>query len=396
MRPGLLFGHNRRRVLLGGMGLLLLVLLTLAAFLPYRQTGGWDARINLWGPAHLLLHRQSPYRTDLLVAVDPLFGQVNAVWLPPLIGLFLPVGWMDSDRLVNLWLALNLLLLPTLIGLTWEKAPPSLPRGGLIALVLLLFPPLLTNLVIGQSSLVALGLFLVATRLLAGRRFSWAGLALVPTLSKPQLAVLVLPGLALAAFRQGKKALRSFLLALLVGTAATTLPFWLLYPAWLPDLWRAIRENPDWFQPTLYTNLHLLLGPAGWALAGLLGLGLFALNLRLWWRYSPEEVLPWSLALTTVASPYIWTWDMVLLLPLMLRCLYRQAGVAARAVWAGGMALCFGLAVWIRFNVLTLEDERHHLYAWIPWLIALLVLLSQAVEARGGRRRALLRPGDGL
>jgi hypothetical protein len=362
---------------------LVVVVVLLLVLIPHQQFGGWDLRVNLWGPAYHLVQGKSPYRTTSLSSIDPLFAQVNPVWLPPVIGVFFPIGWLDAYLASDLWLLGNALLVLFLVGRMRGREPVSRSTFMLIPLYLVLFLPLLTHLVLGQLSLLAVLLLLVGTRLLTERRYIWAGLAVVLVLSKPQLAVLALPGMWAAALRGGgKRAGYLFPVAVLLGTAVTTIPLWIGYPAWVPDCVRVILENPDWFQPTLYTVIGQAWGKGWMILPALLSFALFVLNLWLWWRDPPEEVLPWSLALTTIASPYIWTWDFVLLLPLMLRCWYRQRSWTARAIWGAGLSLCFGLMTWIRMGLLETGDRRHHVYAWVPWLILGLALITQRVQGR--------------
>ncbi len=403
MNPGSREPHTQRKagpqrpILLIGLGMAVtLVALLLLGLAPGGHEGGWDFRVNLWGPSYLLVHGQSPYDTQHLIPIEPVFEHVNAIWLPPAIGTLFPLGWLEAYRASDLWFLGNTWLILFLVAWMREKEPAPRAVWVVLPVYLLLFLPLLTHLILGQFSLLTVFLLLVAARLVRQRHYTWAGLAVVLTLTKPQLVVLALPGLWLAVLRRGgaRGALR-FTAAAVLGTAVTTIPLWIAYPGWLPDLVQVVLGNPSWFQPTLYTNLELLWGQIGWFAPIPLSLGLFALNLWLWWKYPPEEVMPWSLALTTVASPYVWTWDFVLLVPLILRSLFRQRSWSARAIWGIGLAVCCGLMSWIRLVVLSLEDQRHHLYVWVPWLILLLVLGSHAAESHrsGASRPALLRAG---
>lgn len=375
--------HRKWLLRLTGGALFVVVVAVVLLLLPGRQFGGWDFRVNLWGPAYLLVHGGSPYRTRGLGAVDPLFEKVNAIWLPPAIGVLFPLGCLDAYRASNLWLLANILLVLLIIEWVREKKPIPRPLLIVTPVLLILFPPLLSHLILGQFSLLIVLLLLLAARLLEQHRFIWAGLAVVLVLTKPQLGVLALPGLWVASFRLGgKRTGWAFAGAASLGTAVSTIPLWIASPYWVADLLQALRGNPFWYQPTLFTNLQLLWGRAGWILPGLLAVGVLLLNLWLWWRYPPEEVIPWSMALTTIASPYIWTWDFVLFLPLVLRSLFRQRTWQARAIWIGGLLLCSGLASWIRLAFLAVDDQRHHVYAWIPWLLLLITFAAHAAESR--------------
>lgn len=368
-------GRNRLRlalvVLLGAAGAVGL-LLTLDYF-------AGDLADNLWGPAYYLVRGWSPYRSqEMLRANAPL-------WFPPAIGLFFPLGWLDRRTAANLWL-LGCLGLVGLLLHRYRAANTPLAWAAVLAM---LFPPLLIHLWLGQYSLLVAALSVAAAGLVARGRYALAGLALAPALGKPQLLLLALPGLWLAAWRGGKwRGGALFPAAVLGGALLLTVPLWIAYPGWFPDFWQAQQGNPSWLQPTLYTLLGMVGGPAGRLLAGAVSLGLFGLNLGLWWRRPPEEALPWSLALTTVASPYLWTWDMVLLLPLVLRSGQRQAGRPARLLWGCGYLLCWGLLLGI--HLLTGEqNDRWHF--WVPWLFIGLALLS---PSRPRAETATPRPGS--
>jgi hypothetical protein len=302
------------------------------------------------------------------------------VWFPSAVGLLFPLGWLDLRLAANLWFLGNVALVILLLGEYREGS--SFPLAA--TLLALLFPPLLIHFWLGQYTLLAAALLVLAARLVADQRFLLAGLVVAPALAKPQLAVLALPGLWLAAWRGGRqRGLLLFPAAVLVGTAALTVPLWIAHPNWFPDFLRTLQANPSWLQPTLFTVLRGLLGPAGTWLAGLVALGALAVNLWLWWKYPAQEVVPWSLALTTLATPYLWTWDVVLMLPLLIRSVQRQRALAARALWGGGVAVLWGALLTIRL----LTDESDHRHWWVPWFLFLLVgigyLLQRRASARG-------------
>jgi len=237
-----------------------------------------------------------------------------------------------------------------------------------------------------QYTLLAVLLLLLAAHLVAAGRFAWAGLLLAPVLAKPQLAPLVLPGLWLASWRRGGwRGALALPGAAALGGALLTLPLWIGYPNWIPDFLEGFRRNPPWQQPTLFGLFQIWWGPgwAAWLVPGLLALGLLGLNMWLWHRYPPREVLPWSLALTTLASPYIWTWDFVLFLPLLYRCLMRQRSRPAKVLWAVGLLLCWGLTMGLIVWVTPVEGEiSYHGHFWMPWLFLALVGGGQALEGR--------------
>lgn len=326
---------------------------------------------NLWGPAYHLVHGQSPYWRDPLLQENP------PLWLPPAIGLFFPLGWLDFRLAANLWFLVNLAALLAIVLWCRRQEGSALPWQA--ASLVLFFPALSVHFLLGQYGLLSTWLLLLAAGLLGRGRPFLAGLILTPALAKPQLALLAVPALWVAAVRRWKARGAVLLPAgALLGSGLLTLPLWLAYPTWTADFLLALHQNPEWFQPTLFGVLPLWLGPAGWVLAGAVALAALALGLWLSWTYPPEESLPWSLGLTTVASPYLWTWDMVLLLPLSLRAVARQRCRLARWLWTLGPIVCWGLILGQRM----LTDGSDHWHFWVPWFFLGLILAGQALAAR--------------
>ncbi len=370
--------------------LLLLLLAGVVVLLVKLNYFAGDFLVNLWGPSHLLLNGESPYRVEIIFP-----GKNAAVWFPQAIGLFFPLGWLDARLAANLWLVGNMVILIVLMG--WYRRERSTGVPLLAAALLLLSPPLLMQMLLGQFDLLVIVLFLLAARLVDQERYLLAGALVAVTLSKPQLAVLVVLGLALAGLRRGKgKGLLLLGGAVVLVSALLTVPLWIGYPGWTADFIRAQLHNPSWLQPTLYT-LAEALGGEPWRIApAVLGLGIFGVNLWLWWRYPAEEAVPWSLALTTLASPYIWTWDFTLLLPLILVTVYRQRSRLAGLAWTVGWMVCWGLVGWIYTMTRGAEGiASTQWHFWIPWLALLLIFGTHAIEFRAVGRQPLLRGGPG-
>ena len=72
-------------------------------YLSTLQLIGGDLYNNLWGPARLLVHGQSPYDTGALLQ-PPGVSWLPAVWLPMATGLLFPLGWLTVYQASQLWL----------------------------------------------------------------------------------------------------------------------------------------------------------------------------------------------------------------------------------------------------------------------------------------------------
>lgn len=371
-------------------------------FVARYQFVSWDFRNNLWGPIYLLVRGQNPYD------IRQLCLGCNAIWLPTTLGLFFPLGWLGQYPAANLWLLANLVALAVIVWLAAGERRPA-PRWFAAVLALAFLSPItISHLLVGQFTLVSMLATLVATsapgplpgpsssertRLKEdasplsigdfprGRGWGWgsvfAGFLLALVMAKPQLEILVLPGLFSHFWRSGGwRRSVAFLAGWAATLAALTIPLWVAYPDWPRAFAQAVRRNPAWIQPTLFWVLRDWLGGWGVCLWAAAAVGIFGLNLHLWRTQPPEEAVCWSLALTALITPYLWSYDFVLLIPLLARAAFRWRSVGRRAALALSWLIPGGIMLWIRFNT----DNSDHRYWWVPWVIMGVVWLGEWVN----------------
>jgi len=337
-------------ILAAGVGVVL--------FTRHAPISSWDLRNNLWGPGHLLLHGQSPYRIDLL------FDHSNAVWFPMAIGLLFPLGWLNEGQAASLWLLANLGML---IAIVWMSSGVSRPRPVLLGLCVAgatLFPATVSHFTLGQFTIMTVLLLLCGARLVGKRPSFLAGLLIALALTKPQLAVLVLPGMTLGYWRASQfKAAARFLGLVFLWTVLLTIPLWVAHPRWFADFVVALSNNPIWAQPASLDRLQSALGVLGVVIWGILALVALGLTLWLWATRSPQIAVIWSLALTTLVSPYVWSWDFVMLIPLAVYSFFHLAPARARGLMALGYVGISGVMIYIRLHT----DNSDYRYWWVPW-----------------------------
>jgi hypothetical protein len=342
----------------------------------------WDFRNNLWGPAYLLVNGQSPYR------VDTLFELGIAVWMPAAIGLFFPLGWLPYQQAVNLWFVLNILWFLLLI---WICAETHRPPALLLAMVLLLnflFPPLVTHIWLGQISILIGLVFLIAAYREEESPVLLTAFLLAVGLSKPQLAILVLPGfLAYTWKNRGLRRAVQLLLGLAAWVVVLTMPLFLAFPDWLPDFLWAMRQNPSWAQPSSLYLLRTTLPGYGTILWFLLLLLVLAFNHRLWTVLPVRDAVLWSLALTLLVTPYVWTWDFVFILPLFMAALFRERSRASLLVLLGGYMSCEVVVSVMRVR----GDVAEPRLWWVPGFLMGVLVAGQWVESRS--KDMFPRPG---
>jgi hypothetical protein len=90
---------------------------------------------------------------------------------------------------------------------------------------------------------------------------------------------------------------------------------------------------------------------------------------RLWLTRDVEEAIVWSLALTPLVTPYVWSWDFVMVLPLFAVTAMRSRNKLQLAILVFGYLVCWLIAWRI------LESNPNNVrYWWIPWYMILLAL----------------------
>lgn len=325
----------------------------------------WDFRNNLWGPAYLLTHRQSPYRVDLL------FDLGNAVWMPMAIGLFFPLGFLPFQQAGNLWFVFNLAWFLLILWICSGSRRPSMFLFAISILLSFLFPPLVTHLWSGQISILITFIFLViATWNDEMPTFLLAALMALG-LSKPQLAILVFPGfLVYMIMHEGVQKTVQFLAYLTASILILTVPLFLAYPNWFPDFILAFQQNPSWAHPSSLYFLRNAAPEIGTTIWIALALMIFALNIWLWTILPSRSAIYWSLALTPLITPYIWTWDFILILPLFFFSLFQAKKKMSLSILLGGYLICWGLIMNMKLH----GEVNETFFWWVPWLLIGVIL----------------------
>jgi hypothetical protein len=186
--------------------------------------------------------------------------------------------------------------------------------------------------------------------------------------------VLPLIGLLVALYRVDKlKGLLRLGLGIAFWVLIFTLPLWIGYPEWIDGMREAFTRNNIWYHPSLFTMATITFGTLGLILWGIIALAMTGLNVYLWLRLPPLQAMIWSLALNLLVTPYVWTWDFVLLLPLLVYVFFQVLSNAARFLIFAGY-----IAVWVlMWHIQQTTNNSDALYWWFPWLtVAYIVAAS--------------------
>lgn len=334
----------------------------------------WDFRNNLWAPAYLLVHKKSAYN------IQPLFSDSNAIWFPQIVGVFFFLGFLPQYPASTFWLIFNVALL---LGLIWylirkfdQKIKPL--HLGILTACMFLFPPTIRHFVLGQADILLMMAFIGTVYAIEKRSLVLGGFLLAIALVKPQHGIVVLPVIFIYLLFMKKvpqEAARLFFTTCFF-IILQTIPLWWSDPAWVRDFVSNLQRNPIWAQPGIFILLQNFFGKSGVILWFILYLMILGINLRIWSKNKPEKAILWSLASTSIISPYLWSWDFVLLLPLLADTVLCLSGISGKLTLFIFYALCFYGTV-LALQGGTASDE---VLWWLPFLLMTGIVLSIVME----------------
>jgi hypothetical protein len=263
----------------------------------------------------------------------------------------------------------------------------SLPLTIIVLIAFFLFPATVAHLRLGQFTLIATWLWLQIISFECPVANPKISLLIALSLSKPQLNILVLPGLCVAYIhRYGLKQTAHLLGWLTFWIILSTLPFFIAHPLWLQDFMAAQRSNPStWLQPSLFLLLRLHFGTLGGVISAFIASMIIGLTVWLWLRQSNYTAMLWSLALTPLITPYVWSWDFVMIAPLWINTVFRLTtlkrqlflGVAYLGCWVGMMSIELS------------HDVSNHRYWWVSWYLMLVITGLHFVEKKASLNKNL-------
>jgi len=322
---------NYQLIVLIAIFLLIFAWLTLSV-----QYCGWDYHNSLWGPVNMLVHGSTPY------SLNPPYGPFPAVWMPHTLGALFWFGLFPCTVSSSLWLLLEMFGFVWMIWLFNDYKSPAIWVFVVCLLALFLFPSLWVHIVLGQFSMLFAILMLVVVYVPGAKR--WIPVLLALGLTKPQLGLLVYPGLVVHTWRhQGFRQAVWLMLSTAICVAVMTIPLFVFYPTWLDGFVLVTIDNFDthWGLPTLFVQLPMLLGKSGYLIWGAVFLATMGLSLWIWYSKDKKEAVLLSLALTPLATTYASSWDFMLLLPAFYWLVLNIKVKAARAILLTGAGLVY-------------------------------------------------------
>lgn len=362
---------NRLISIISGLAALVLVIY----FSISAQFVSWDFSNNLWAPAYLITHGESAYNINLI------FADSNSIWFPQIIGLFFFLGFLPQHLATNVWLILNIALLLALILYFLRQSSNNQKTPlyfGILALSVFLFPPTIRHLILGQVDILLIAALIAGVYSIEKKQLMLGGFLFALALVKPQHCIVVLPSVfiyLLFARRAWQDILKLFL-ATLFFVIFQTLPLWFGSLNWFVDFLLNLHRNPGWIQPNIFSMLYNRFGAIGFAFWMVIYVTIIVINFRIWLKNKPEKGVLWGLASTAIISPYLWSWDFVLLLPLFVDTAIRLENLPSKIILAAFYAICFFGSI---FSLQGGAASDEVLW-WLPFVLIIGIVSSISVD----------------
>jgi hypothetical protein len=321
---------------------------------------------ELWGPAYMLVHGQSPYNTSSLNPVLP------AAWFPMAIGLFFPFGWLSETLALQVWFVFTVLEICLIVYFS-QGEKHNLYSTVAVAVFCFFFPVTLNHINLGQFSITITLCWVLAAYFLRRDKHWIAAFFIALAMSKPHLGFLAMLGLSYHYYlRGGFRTMLSFWARILAMCLILCIPLFVAYPNWIPDAIISMRANPPWLYPSLYIVFERSFGAWGHILWGFTTLVVISANFWLWKKLRLNNAIYWSLALILLVTPYVGSWDFVVLFPLLILTYGNVNWQCKVFLWVIYCTAWFGMA-----RVQMLEKSHNYYFWWVPvWLVSAIVLAT--------------------
>lgn len=336
--------------------------------------------VEYWAAARLFLNGGNPYSPEELLQIERgagwSAGEALVMWNPPwTLPFLLPLGYLSFSTAQAFWLLLQICAL-LIAGHIWAQICGSERQSTRLCwIITFTFVPSVFVLVIGQiTPLAALG-GAYFVRSAQKQKYWLASGALLLLMIKPHLLYLFWLMLVIWIIDGQRWALAKN--ALILGAAAALLP--LSLDAQIYSKYLALYADPnairplEWPAPTLRNALRILLAVDSTILqfAPTAAASIWALwhwhRHKNHWRW--DEQFPLLAAVSVAAGFFVWTYDLVVLLPALCQAAVwiSRSSVPWHRFWTVRIYLGINLLhAFLRFRLS--ED------LWYVWLAPALLI----------------------
>ena len=366
--------------------LILVILLLIGLLVLVREAD--HLRINdfveYWSAARITMNGGNPYSPDELLSMENQGGwnlpQPVMMYSPPwILPLLIPFGIINRSISQLLWMLYQIGVLLFCANYIWQMYGGNKKQSWVAWIFTFTFAPVVGAVLFqGQiSPLILLGLVCFFLFLDKPKQIWLAGATFVLISIKPQVSYLFIMALLIWLIYTKRWSFLVYSLIVIVLLSIIVIAF---NPNIFFEYFEFIFNNAPtaWATPTIGTFLRILFFPTGFQLqflAPLIGL----IWLSFYWRqhhnnWNWKNQIPLIMFVSSITSPYIWTFDMVILLfPLLQTILWITAG---KKIW---IAVCIILIytvinfLFLRLH-LTFDDS---VFIWFaPTLFILYIVLK--------------------
>jgi hypothetical protein len=353
--------------------------------------------IEYWSASHAFIEGRNLYDPEVLLEIQRVAGWKDPyplmMWNPPwTLPLLLPFSLLSYGTARGLWCLLSLMVVFTIADWFWRRCGGNGSHRWLSWLAVLLFIPVGTALFRGQiSPLLLAGLwgFLWA---LEKKWLGTAGAFLLLIAVKPHVLYVFWIFLFLWILRER---VWPVLWGGLAAFAFSSLFAVLFNPSIFGEFWRSIRSSSGpmiWQTPTWGIALRMLFPwLSKWVrfLPSFIGLGAAWYLWRVWRQnFDWKRHLPTIILLSITTNSFTWTFDWIVLLPIVIIILIWFEANPGRGWWLLAGLTSIIIALIIQPFIVT----NYFYNIWLPpalWLLYFAGTLSGAPAGCGVDTSAL-------
>ena len=340
-----------------------------------------DDYVEYWAAGRLNLSGGNPYAADQLLPLERAAGrktEVLLMWNPPwTLALAMPLALFSYPISRLIWFILSIAMILMATNWAWTLLGGSNQKRWLASVIAFTFFPTILVLRIGQIGPVLL-LGIVGFLHFEHKKRYWLAGAFAALLAiKPHLLSLVC--IYILAWSIGRRRWGIFGGGGIVMLSATLAAMMFNSHVITQYLSATMADSPlVWMTPTFGSLLRRLFGfERKWLVfipmvAGIFWLGLYGLRHRADWLW--VDRIPLLLLVSVVTAPFGWSFDQVVLIPVLLQVMIQLFAASRRRIVYGA------IIPYLAINIAAFAIHVRYTDFWLIWLapaILIWYLLAQ-------------------
>jgi hypothetical protein len=334
-----------------------------------------DDYVEYWAAGRLNLSGGNPYAADQLLPLERAAGrktEVLLMWNPPwTLALAMPLALFSYPVSHLIWVILSVVMILVATDWTWSLFGGSTQKRWLAAVIAFTFLPTFHALRIGQISPILLLGIVGFLHFESNKRFWLAGAFAALLAIKPHLLYLVCISILVWSVRRRRWGILSGGAIVLFSATLTAVMF---NPHVIYQYLSAIRAGSPlvWMTPTFGSLLTKLFGrERTWLaflpmMAGLFWLGLYALRNRADWMWADR--IPLLLLVSVVTAPFGWSYDQVVLIPVLLHAMIQLFATCRRLI------MYSAIISYLAIDIAAFAFHARFNDFWLIWLAPVLLI----------------------